>query len=803
MDATASDLEVRLLRGAKRLSRGRKKLLSNRQYAEFDRQILEGSAMTIRVAFLRLFTVCLLGLSVALWATAPAVAQFVPGSSAGEATAPDPTKIENLSAAERAELLSHLSDEQVRDLLIDYLLLRDNARGPEEGGVEELLNNLDEDANRLRGRFQDLISEVRNLPAVPTFFTSRLSEGRDAQQPLLVLFGFAVMLLAGGIGEFLFRRACRRGGDGALAGGGPTSQAVLRFGIDLVALAVFSLVAVGTFFVFYQGHEPSRMTVMIMLAAVLVFRTSLAVARLILSPRQEALRLLPVDDATAVVMYRRFVAVSAVGSFGFFTCSLLQLLGLPDDLHLLMRLSVGTVVLLLTISLIWGARKAIAQVLVEGLGGDPAERPVLRSMIRLWHVPLIVYCLVIFFLAVISGLLGRPVGTGAGVISLLLIVLLPLADFALRRGLPHLLSQRDDDDAEEEAGKSTTVIVIQRAARMLLVLLTIFLFARVWGLNLHTLAEENLGGRVTRTLLDVGFTMIVAYVAWNFVRMVVARRLDEAGESAEQAQSDGEGGGQGGSRLGTLLPLILRFFQITLIVLVIMIVLSSLGVDIGPLLAGAGVVGLAIGFGAQALVRDIVSGVFFLLDDAFRVGEYVDIGDVKGTVEAINVRSLVLRHHLGPRHTVPFGEIRYLTNFSRDWVIMKIEFRVSYDTDINKVKKIFKQIGADLLEHPDFGEDFLQPFKSQGVKAMEDSAIIIRGKFMAKPGRQFVIRKEVYNRVQKAFQENGIEFAHRRVAVELPPGMDPSSPQGKAIAEGAAAAVAAQDAEQEGQIGKG
>jgi small-conductance mechanosensitive channel len=86
---------------------------------------------------------------------------------------------------------------------------------------------------------------------------------------------------------------------------------------------------------------------------------------------------------------------------------------------------------------------------------------------------------------------------------------------------------------------------------------------------------------------------------------------------------------------------------------------------------------------------------------------------------------------------------------------------------------------------------------------MEDSAIIIRGKFMAKPGRQFVIRKEVYNRVQKAFQENGIEFAHRRVAVELPPGMDPSSPQGKAIAEGAAAAVAAQDAEQEGQIGKG
>jgi small-conductance mechanosensitive channel len=138
---------------------------------------------------------------------------------------------------------------------------------------------------------------------------------------------------------------------------------------------------------------------------------------------------------------------------------------------------------------------------------------------------------------------------------------------------------------------------------------------------------------------------------------------------------------------------------------------------------------------------------------------------------------------------VPFGEIKYLSNYSRDWVIMKLVFRVTYDTDINKVKKIFKKIGTDLLEDEILGPGFIEPFKSQGVQSMEDSAIIVRGKFMAKPGQQFMIRKEVYLRVQEAFKEAGIKFAHRRVAVDLPPSIEPGTAQAKAIGEAAAAAL--------------
>ena len=145
-----------------------------------------------------------------------------------------------------------------------------------------------------------------------------------------------------------------------------------------------------------------------------------------------------------------------------------------------------------------------------------------------------------------------------------------------------------------------------------------------------------------------------------------------------------------------------------------LIAIGNFGIDITPLLAGAGIVGLAIGFGAQKLVADIVSGMFFLIDDAFRAGEYLDVDGTVGTVEKISVRSMQLRHHKGAVHTIPYGEIPKITNYSRDWVIMKLKFTVPFDTDPNKVKKIFKKIGAEMMEVPEFAEDLLSAVQVTG-----------------------------------------------------------------------------------------
>jgi small-conductance mechanosensitive channel len=265
----------------------------------------------------------------------------------------------------------------------------------------------------------------------------------------------------------------------------------------------------------------------------------------------------------------------------------------------------------------------------------------------------------------------------------------------------------------------------------------------------------------------------------------------EVGDQPEAELGDEGSGASSASRLATLLPLFRNFILIVVVVTIVLIVLMEFGINVGPLFAGAGIVGVAVGFGSQALVRDIFAGAFFLFDDAFRKGEYLDVGGVKGTVEKISVRSFQLRHHLGALHTIPFGELQVMTNYSRDWVIMKLPLRVTYDTDVEKVRKLIKKLGVELLDDPVIGNDFIQPLKSQGVIEMQDSAMIIRVKFMTKPGDQWLVRKKVYEEIRSLFEREGIRFAHREVTVRLAEGKvdNLSEQERKAVTAAAQASI--------------
>jgi len=211
--------------------------------------------------------------------------------------------------------------------------------------------------------------------------------------------------------------------------------------------------------------------------------------------------------------------------------------------------------------------------------------------------------------------------------------------------------------------------------------------------------------------------------------------------------------------LRTLLPILRNILFIVFVVMAVLMALSAMGVQIGPLIAGAGVVGVAIGFGAQTLVKDVISGIFYLLDDAFRVGEYIISGSYKGTVESFSLRSIKLRHHRGYLYTVPFGSLGAVQNMSRDWVIDKVTLGLTYDTDLDKVKRIIKQVGKDLLADPELAPNIIQTLKMQGVVEYADYAIKVGLKMMCKPGEQFVVRRRAYAMIKKAFAENGIRFA--------------------------------------------
>lgn len=228
------------------------------------------------------------------------------------------------------------------------------------------------------------------------------------------------------------------------------------------------------------------------------------------------------------------------------------------------------------------------------------------------------------------------------------------------------------------------------------------------------------------------------------------------------------------SRLATVMPVLRGVVLGAVFGLTGLVVLSRLGVDIGPLLAGFGILGLAISFGSQALVRDIVSGFFFMLEDAFRVGEYVDTGRLKGTVEKISLRSIQMRHQSGQIHTVPFGQIQSLTNASRDWATIKFNIRLDHTADIEQARKTIKKVGLALLEDPEFGPHFIAQLKMQGVADIADTAVVIRLKFTAKPAYSSSLQREALKRVYRALNEAKVPFASNAVTVRGGEGQAPS-----------------------------
>ena len=551
---------------------------------------------------------------------------------------------------------------------------------------------------------------------------------------------------------------------------------IVRAVMMTIGVAVMAVIALILAAAFSGENQAVWTTQRVMISFVFLVRVILVLIFNLTAPDAPTHRSIHFSDSDARRIYRSSVAVFSIIGLVVGACAWMDQLGLNKDAHKLALLFGLAITALTLIILALTNRKAIANAFMSGAA--PSEMSLFaRLLITNWHAIFILYVVVAAIVSSVRLLLDQPNALGL-VAWPMLIACIGIGAYGLglviidryfeRNGVRASEAQPDQpDDATGEAeaeGESKSNAAFQplfEYGLALIVTITCALtIASIWGLQ-----DSAIGARAT-VFFDVGLVIFIAYLLWKAVKVAIDLKIAEEEPAAADHDSD-EIVGTGVSRIATLLPLFRSIILITIVVMSAMIILSELGVNIGPLIAGAGVIGLAIGFGAQTLVRDILSGAFFLLDDAFRRGEYIDIGSVKGSVERISIRSMQLRHHKGPLNTVPFGEIQTLTNYSRDWVIMKLPFRVTYDTDVEKVRKLIKKLGQELLQHPDIGSKFLDPLKSQGVYQMEDSAIIIRVKFKTKPGDQFEVRKHVYTRIRELFEQEGIEFAHREVKVKI------------------------------------
>jgi len=218
-------------------------------------------------------------------------------------------------------------------------------------------------------------------------------------------------------------------------------------------------------------------------------------------------------------------------------------------------------------------------------------------------------------------------------------------------------------------------------------------------------------------------------------------------------------------RLDTLLGIVRSIIKIIAWAMIIMLFLRKMGIDIAPIIAGAGIVGLAVGFGAQELVRDFISGFFMLLENQIREGDVAIVNGTGGLVEHVGLRTIVLRDLSGVVHVFQNGKVNSLSNMTKKWSGMVFDIGVAYKEDTDKVYEVMIRVAEELRADPVFENKILEPIEVFGVDQFADSAVVIKARFKTKPIEQWAVGREYRRRLKKAFDEQGIEipFPHRTV----------------------------------------
>lgn len=251
--------------------------------------------------------------------------------------------------------------------------------------------------------------------------------------------------------------------------------------------------------------------------------------------------------------------------------------------------------------------------------------------------------------------------------------------------------------------------------------------------------------------------LVVSVILWELASSAIERYLnatDKDGHIVERS-----------ARAKTLLPLARNVLLVVMIVVVGMVVLSELGVNIAPLLAGAGVIGLAVGFGAQKLVQDVITGAFILFENTFSVGDVISVGGHAGVVEGMTVRSVRLRDLAGTVHTLPFSSVDKISNLTKDFSYYVNDLGVAYREDTDQVIEVCKEVVEELRADPEYGPDILEPLEVLGVDRFADSAVIVKTRIKTKPIKQWFVGREFNRRLKKRFDALGIEipFPHQTV----------------------------------------
>ncbi len=557
-----------------------------------------------------------------------------------------------------------------------------------------------------------------------------------------------------------------------------------RLLLNLLPVAAFAVAGHAVAASEIGGDEQSRLVVLAMVDAYAISAAVMSFSRMMLSPDGRRLRLLRVSDATAVWATNWIRALTAVTVFGFAIAEVGVALGMSMPAHDGLLKICGLIDHVMLGVMVVQSRRAVRDRLRAPAGATGPIARLRNALAPVWH------WIALFVLATVW--IGWALEIPNGFIVILRVFLTVVAVLVLSRlalivllGMLERAGRVSPDLAARYPGLEARLgfyhPLVQGTARAVVYIGAGVLMLELWGVPIVPwFADTLLGRRLAAGLGTVLLTLLLAIAVWEAVNAGLQAHLARLTREQQAARS---------ARLRTLLPLLRTALLVTIVVIAGLTVLSEIGINIGPLLAGAGIVGVAIGFGSQKLVQDLITGIFLLLENAMQVGDWVTVSGLSGTVENLSVRTIRLRASDGSVHIIPFSAVTSVTNTNRGLGNASVSVTVSYDEDTDRVGEILKDIAATMRTEPDFAGLMLSDLQLWGVDKMDGASVTIAGQIICTDTGRWPVQREFNRRLKRRFQEEGVEIYNPARTVVIPAAPDPprALTAGPALARPAAA----------------
>ncbi|MEO3387569.1 mechanosensitive ion channel domain-containing protein [Mesorhizobium sp. CAU 1741] len=574
----------------------------------------------------------------------------------------------------------------------------------------------------------------------------------------------------------------RRASDWVTGASGPRvwlKRIIAALGCSILDLAIVVVGwVVGYLVALFVMGEGGRMDTRqaLFLNAFLVIEIIKVAIRLFFATRYDGLRLLPIRGEDAAYWYTWLSRAASFLGYGLMVVVPIVSFNLGAAVGGVLAALIHAIGLLMAVIVIRQNRRPVKQRLqaMAERSNIGFARLLLGTLARVWHLIAIAYFAVLAILLLvqpetaisfmIAATLQTVVALAAGML------LSAVIDKAIRFGVrlkPQMRTQFPMLEERLNAFVPTTL----KVARIVIAVIVAALVLDAWNVfDLFDWVGSDRGLAFVGTLVTVILILGATFVIWLLVSSWIEYRLNLGGDDATVASS---------ARERTLLTIFRNAFTIALVVMALMITLSELGLDIGPLLAGAGVLGLAIGFGAQKLVQDVITGVFIQLENAIYTGDVVTAAGITGVVERLTVRSVGLRDLSGTYHLIPFSSVDTVSNFMRGFGYHVGEYGIAYREDVDEVIEVLKLAFEELRGVPENAANIIGDLEVHGITAFADSSVNVRVRIKTLPGQQWGIGRTYNGIVKKRFDAAGIEIPFPHVTLyfgEDKKGMAPAAP---------------------------